>query len=79
MLSRCFLSGSRLFASVSGRSVACSGQRREFSSGEMSLAPIQTVAVIGSGLMGSGIAQVSAAMVHVYIIFMEGCALPLYK
>ena len=39
---------------------AVAGSRREFSGSGASSAPIQTVTVVGSGLMGSGIAQVSS-------------------
>ena len=37
---------------------AMAARSREFSTGEARRAPIQKVTVIGSGLMGSGIAQV---------------------
>jgi len=40
------------------------GCGREFSTGETRRAPIERVTVIGSGLMGSGIAQVAAQTGH---------------
>lgn len=48
---------------------AVAGSRREFSGSGASSAPIQTVTVVGSGLMGSGIAQVAAQTGHtVYVV-----------
>ena len=56
MLSAATRGGAKLLARQTGAAVA--GTRREFSSSEAASAPIQTVTVVGSGLMGSGIAQV---------------------
>lgn len=56
MLSLSF-GAARLLTRVSGSAVAC-GQWRGFSSTGERLSPVEKVAVIGSGLMGSGIAQV---------------------
>ena len=57
MLSAASLGRVRLLTRQTGAAVA--GSRWEFSgSGAASSAPIQTVTVVGSGLMGSGIAQV---------------------
>ena len=57
MLSAASCGGARILARQTGAAVA--GSRREFSLSGVSSAPIQTVTVVGSGLMGSGIAQVS--------------------
>ena len=57
MLSAASRGGARILTRQTGAAVA--GSRREFSGSEPVSAPIQTVTVVGSGLMGSGIAQVS--------------------
>ena len=56
MLSAATRGGAKLLTRQTGAAVA--GARREFGSSGASCAPIQTVTVVGSGLMGSGIAQV---------------------
>ena len=57
MLSAATRGGARLLARHSGAAFA--GSRREFSADADDSASIETVTVVGSGLMGSGIAQVS--------------------
>lgn len=61
MLSAASRGGARLLTRQTGAAVA--GAAREFSGSGASSAPIQTVTVVGSGLMGSGIAQVSSFIV----------------
>ena len=60
MLSQSLLSSSRLLARVPLGVAACGGRVRNFGSTPVAHAPVETVAVIGSGLMGSGIAQVNS-------------------